>query len=295
MKSWKLSIYLMLAIIIVTSFASCANDSRKLSADDDNILHVKSVYGDLSLSPGSPYQLTEGWDDGENPFLCYYSYVDKTDNFTSLPEQLIVVNKSNYTDGAYEMFYNPIGCYGYTENCEVEWLGSPQGIYSRGQVVIKEEYIAFLPYHNKMAIITNSFGNNGCIWLCEKSKDDGSWTIDPTPVMLGSKVICFYYPFENNGFYDPPANLLIATQNEIVSISLGGWLTDPGVTREHVCVSAISVPPYWNQLHVLNLTQIGDTIYVGEHFGVLKIEMLASETTHTFYPIDYQAIMRQRN
>ena len=175
------------------------------------------------------------------------------------------------------------------------------GIYYEGELLIEEEYAAFLPYHNKMAILTRADGR-AHLWLCQQ--ENGKWILDPTPFVLGEifqydfpfinePSIAFYYPFRNDGFSDPPDTLWIATKKSLLSVSLGNWLSNSAESKESVQITEHTVPDYWDKLHIANMTQIENTLYFGEHFGVLKAELSDSEATFTFYPVDYQSILQK--
>ncbi len=309
MKFWiKFSTFIITVLMIMSFTVGCTNTVTEENENSD-LLYVKSVYGDLALSPGIPFQLTDGWDDGSNRFARYCCYVGKTDNFLTDPsEKLVISHKPVYTDGDYDTRQNPCGYYSsyeYTDDGkktdEKEWFGNENGIYYEGELLIQEEYAAFLPYHNKMAIITKADGR-AHLWLCQM--ENGTWTLDPNPFVLGDTFkynfpvasepdVSYYFPFRNDGFSDPPDTLWIATKKSLLSVSLGEWLSYSNKTREIIQVTEHSVPDYWDKLHIANITQIEDTLYFGEHFGVLKADVFNEDITYTFYPVDYQSVLQE--
>lgn len=303
--------FITILLMIMVFSAGCKNNAET-NAENSDLLYVKSVYGDLALSPGIPFQLTDGWDDGSNPFVRYCCYVGKTDNFlTDSPEKLVIAHKPDYTDGDYNTRQNPCGYYHsyvYDMNGEKidqkEWFGNEYGIYYEGELLIEEEYVAFLPYEGRMAIITKANGKTR-LWL-SRCNENGTWELDPLPFELGqpsSKInapfkigepnVSFYYPFRNDGFYDPPDTLWIATKKSLLSVSLGQWLSNSDAVRETVQVTEYTVPDYWDKLHIANITQIENTLYFGEHFGILKVDVSSAEAKFTFYPVDYQFLLQQ--
>lgn len=211
-------------------------------------------------------------DDPNNQRWHYFSYV-RAKNDTLHVDNIIythyVGGPSSYTAR-------------YTVHYCGEWKGDREGVYLQGETVIAETCEGFLAsFEGDRILIFTTREDTTLVYGAMRNGD--TWNLNPQPLLTVAGRCRLLYLRWNSFNADCPGFSYLLTDKTVARIAVGDFITYDKYGYEAVTATDYETPDYWHHIIPSSATLMGDTLYIGDRFGVVALDTQKGD--FTYFPI----------